>query len=127
MTTKCLVIEVLEPTADHVGPGVSAKGQPYDSWSQTAYISSGTVYPTPVVLRYDVLRSEGVPNHLPLAIGYYVLPAGAVRQEKGVNVLRLDRPLVSLGDAISELSELLKSSGSAAGSSGRPRVAALAS
>jgi hypothetical protein len=112
MAHKCLLIEVLDAEAKH-SVGVSQKtGKPYDFWTQTAYISSGTVYPTPVTLRCSAL--DGGTVFLPVAVGFYLAPAGSLVQDRLGVTFRPEAPPVPIREAIAELQELDKAAAASA-------------
>jgi hypothetical protein len=124
MSTKCVVLEVTDGEASHSGPGVAQKtGKAYDFWSQTAYLSSGAAYPTPITVRHDVLK--GGENFLPLKPGFYLLPVGCFATDRVAGqVLRIESGPVPLDDGIADLQALAKAQRAAVAAV--PRVSAAA-
>ena len=116
MQTRVAVLQVTnDAEAEHMGPGVSQKGQPYDSWSQTGYLWTGSAFPVPVSIRFDVLRAKpDDKNFLPLTPGLYAVPGTAFRQRGADINVRFDAPPVPLAEAVAELQALLKSASPAA-------------
>jgi hypothetical protein len=123
---SCLIQVTDDAEATHMGPGVSAKGAQYDFWQQTAYMTTGTTFPSPITLRFDVTRAgPNAKNHLPLAPGFYLIPAGALQLQRGDVIARFEQPPVPLAEAVAELQELLKSvAGASGGGATRPLRAA---
>ena len=111
--TRLCVIEVLSPEAKHlVG---SKEGRSWDFWIQTAYASSGELYPFPIEIK---LPDDGKAY----APGLYLIPAGSVRSTRKGLEFQTGIPLVPLDAAISDLQALAKAV--ASGARAPARVAA---